>query len=94
MLLLTAHRRENWGKPLENIFRVVKETVDKYENVKVVYPVHKNPVVKEKAYKILGGHERIKLTEPLNVIDFHNIIAKSVFNINRIVGGYKKRPLL
>lgn len=94
MILLTAHRRENWGKPLENIFRAVKETVDKYEDVKVVYPVHKNPVVKEKAYKILGGHERIKLTEPLNVIDFHNIIARAYLILTDSGGIQEEAPSL
>ena len=94
MLLLIAHRRENWGKPLESIFRAVKETVDKYKDVKVVCPVHKNPVVKEKAYKILGGHERIKLTDPLNVIDFHNIIARAYLILTDSGGIQEEAPSL
>ena len=94
MILLTAHRRENWGKPLENIFCAVKATVDKYNDVKVVYPVHKNPIIREAAYKILGNHDRIKLTEPLNVIDFHNIIARAYLILTDSGGIQEEAPSL
>lgn len=94
MLLLTAHRRENWGKPLENIFRAVRATVDRYSDIKVVYPMHKNPLVRDAAYKILGGHKRIYLTEPLNVIDFHNIIARSYLILTDSGGIQEEAPSL
>ena len=74
LLLLTAHRRENLGKPLENIFEAIKEIVEKYDDVKVIYPIHYNPQVREFANKILGEEERVKLIDPLNVVEFHNLI--------------------
>ena len=77
LIVLTAHRRENLGKPLENMFKAIKRIVDEYGDIKVVYPVHKNPLVREAANKILGEDKRIKLIEPLEVIDFHNLLARA-----------------
>lgn len=94
MLLLTAHRRENWGEPLKNIFEAVRAIVDKYEDVKVVYPVHKNPIIRELASEILGNHERIKLTEPLNVVEFHNIIARAYLILTDSGGIQEEAPSL
>lgn len=94
IILLTAHRRENWGQPLENIFEAIREIVDKYQDVKVVYPVHKNPIIKEVAYKILGNHDRIKLTEPLNVVEFHNIIARTYLILTDSGGIQEEAPSL
>ena len=74
---MTAHRRENLGEPMRNMFRAIKRLVDKHEDVQVVYPVHMNPVVRETANDILGDHGRIHLIEPLDVIDFHNVAARS-----------------
>ncbi|OTX91358.1 UDP-N-acetylglucosamine 2-epimerase (non-hydrolyzing), partial [Bacillus wiedmannii] len=77
LVLMTAHRRENLGEPMRNMFRAIKRLVDKHEDVQVVYPVHMNPVVRETANDILGDHGRIHLIEPLDVIDFHNVAARS-----------------
>ena len=72
-ILMTAHRRENLGEPMRNIFEAVRELVDQYEDVQLIYPVHKNPAVREPAYEILGGHPRIFLIEPIAVDDMHNL---------------------
>lgn len=77
LILLTAHRRENLGCVMEGMFRAVKRIVDDNTDVKVIYPVHRNPKVSKTAQKFLGGIERIKLIEPLDVIEFHNFMANS-----------------
>lgn len=77
LILLTAHRRENLGKPMKNMFKAIKRIVNEFNNVKVVYPVHLNPNVRKIANEILGDDERIKLIEPLEVIDFHNFMNKA-----------------
>lgn len=75
-ILMTAHRRENLGKPLEQIFRAVRRIADAFPDVQVVYPVHLNPAVTEPAHAILGGHDRIHLLQPVDVTDLHNLMAK------------------
>ncbi|MCL2311822.1 MAG: UDP-N-acetylglucosamine 2-epimerase (non-hydrolyzing), partial [Firmicutes bacterium] len=77
LIMVTAHRRENLGKPLQNMFLAIKKIVDKYHKIKVIYPVHLNPLIKNTAYKVFGDHERIKLIDPLDVLDFHNFLARS-----------------
>ena len=77
LILLTAHRRENLGEPMRNMFRAIKRIVNEFEGIKVIYPVHLNPKVREVADEILGNDERIKLIEPLEVIDFHNFINRA-----------------
>lgn len=77
LILLTAHRRENLGEPMRNMFRAIKRIVEEFEGIKVIYPVHLNPKVREVADEILGNDERIKLIEPLEVIDFHNFINRA-----------------
>jgi UDP-N-acetylglucosamine 2-epimerase (non-hydrolysing) len=77
MLLLTAHRRENWGAPLENIFSAIIEILERHKELKVIYPVHLNPTVKNCADKILGEHPRVKLTPPVDVIALHNFIRRA-----------------
>ena len=94
LIMLTAHRRENLGKPLENIFNTVKRIIQEYDDVKVVYPVHKNPIIREMADKILGHEDRVKLIEPLEVIDFHNIIAKSYMILTDSGGIQEEAPSL
>lgn len=69
---MTAHRRESQGEPHRHIFRAVKRIADEFEDVAIVYPVHPSPAVKEPAHEILGGHPRIKLIDPLDVVDLHN----------------------
>lgn len=72
LILMTAHRRESQGEPHMNIFRAVKRIADEFEDVAICYPVHLSPAVRESAYETLGGHPRIKLIEPLDVVDLHN----------------------
>ncbi|ULL19507.1 UDP-N-acetylglucosamine 2-epimerase (non-hydrolyzing) [Paenibacillus sp. H1-7] len=73
LVLMTAHRREAQGEPHRQIFRAVRRIADEFEDIAIVYPVHPSPAVKEPAYELLGGHPRIKLIEPLDVFEFHNI---------------------
>ena len=94
IILLTSHRRENIGTPMENIFKAVKKIVEEYENVKVIYPVHKNPKVREIANRILTGNSRIKLIEPLDVIDFHNLMNKSYLILTDSGGIQEEAPSL
>ncbi len=72
MILLTAHRRENLGEPMKNIFKGIRKVLDEVEEIKVIYPIHKNPLVREAADEIFGDCDRVKLIEPLEVFDFHN----------------------
>ena len=77
LILLTAHRRENLGEPMRHIFKAVKRIVEEYPNVKVVYPIHLNPKVREVANEVFEGIDSVRLIEPLEVIDFHNFQNKS-----------------
>ena len=92
LVLLTAHRRENLGEPMRDMFRAIKRLVDKYEDIKVVFPVHKNPIVCELAAEILGDDNRIHLIPPLDVIDFHNIIARSHLILTDSGGVQEEAP--
>ncbi len=94
LIVLTAHRRENLGEPLENMFKAIKRVVEEEKDIKVVYPVHKNPLVQEIAKKILGDNERIKLIEPLEVLDFHNLLAKSYLILTDSGGIQEEAPSL
>ena len=77
LILLTAHRRENLGEPMRHMFKAIKRIVEEFDDVKVIYPVHLNPKVREVADEILGNDDRIRLIEPLEVIDFHNFINRA-----------------
>ena len=77
IILVTAHRRENWGRPLRNICHAIKKIVDEFTDVQIVYPVHYNPVVRNCVYEILGGKRRINLFNPIDVVDMHNAINNS-----------------
>ncbi|MBQ9091231.1 MAG: UDP-N-acetylglucosamine 2-epimerase (non-hydrolyzing), partial [Anaerotignum sp.] len=79
IIAMTAHRRENLGEPLRNICRAVKRLVEEYPDVEVVYAVHKNPAVVEPVHEILGGNDRIHLTDPLDLKDMHNLMCRSFF---------------
>ena len=94
MLLLTAHRRENLGEPMKNIFKAIKKIVDEYNDVKVVYPIHLNPMIREIANDILKDNDRIKIIEPLEVIDFHNFINKSYLILSDSGGIQEEAPSL
>jgi UDP-N-Acetylglucosamine 2-epimerase (EC 5.1.3.14) len=94
MILLTAHRRENLGEPMRNMFRAIRRIVEEFPDVEVVYPVHLNPAVRETAAEILGGHDRIHLIDPLDVIDFHNFIARAHLILTDSGGIQEEAPSL
>lgn len=93
-ILLTAHRRENLGEPMKNMFRAVKRIVTEHDDVQVVYPVHLNPVVRETANDILGDDDRIHLIEPLDVIDFHNFANRAHLILTDSGGVQEEAPSL
>jgi UDP-N-acetylglucosamine 2-epimerase (non-hydrolysing) len=93
-ILLTAHRRENLGEPMRNIFEAIREIVEEFNDVQVVYPVHLNPVVRETAQEILGNHNRIHLIEPLDVIDFHNFASRAYLILTDSGGVQEEAPSL
>ncbi|MEK4538480.1 UDP-N-acetylglucosamine 2-epimerase (non-hydrolyzing) [Peribacillus sp. FSL K6-1552] len=94
MLLMTAHRRENIGKPMEEIFRSVKRLLEDHMHIQVVFPLHKNPVVREIAYRIFGETERLHLIEPLEVLDFHNFAAHAHLILTDSGGVQEEAPSL
>ena len=94
MILLTSHRRENLGEPMENIFRAVRRVAENYPTVKVIYPIHMNPIVRRIAGEILSGCDRIRLIEPLEVFDFHNFIDRSDLVLTDSGGIQEEAPSL
>lgn len=94
MILVTAHRRENIGKPMEEMFKAIRDVVNDNQDVKVIYPIHKNPKVREIANKYLANHEHIRLIEPLDVLDFHNFIKKSYVILTDSGGIQEEAPAL
>lgn len=94
MVLLTAHRRENLGEPMRQMFRAIKRLVDEFTDIQVVYPVHLNPVVRGIANEILGSDPRIHLIEPLEVIDFHNFLSKAHIILTDSGGIQEEAPSL
>ena len=94
LILLTAHRRENLGEPMKHIFRAVKRIVEEYPDVKVVYPIHLNPKVREIANEIFKGIDKVRLIEPLEVIDFHNFQNKSYIILTDSGGIQEEAPSL
>ncbi|MDR0138799.1 UDP-N-acetylglucosamine 2-epimerase (non-hydrolyzing) [Metabacillus idriensis] len=94
MILLTAHRRENLGEPMRNMFRAIKRLITEHDDVQVVYPVHLNPAVREVADEILGNDPRIHLIEPLGVYDFHNFASKAHIILTDSGGVQEEAPSL
>ena len=94
MILLTAHRRENLGEPMRHIFRAIKRVVDEFNDVKVIYPIHMNPKVREVANEVFGDADRVKLIEPLEVFDFHNFQNKSYIILTDSGGIQEEAPSL
>ena len=94
LIMLTAHRRENLGEPMENMFKAIKRVLKEHRNVKVIYPIHKNPRVREVANRIFGDEDRVKLIEPLEVIDFHNFLNKSYLILTDSGGIQEEAPSL
>ena len=94
LILITAHRRENLGEPMKNMFRAIRRVMDEHPDVKAIYPIHMNPVVRETANEILGGDDRIHIIEPLDVLDFHNFEAQSHLILTDSGGIQEEAPSL
>ena len=94
LILLTAHRRENLGDPMRNIFRAIKRIVDEFDDVKVVYPIHMNPKVREVANEVFNECDKVRLIEPLEVFDFHNFQNKSYIILSDSGGIQEEAPSL
>lgn len=94
LILLTAHRRENIGEPLRQIFQAVLRAVEETPDIKVIYPIHMNPAVRKSADAILGNHNRIHIIEPLGVLDFHNFLAHAFLVLTDSGGIQEEAPSL
>ena len=94
LIVLTAHRRENLGEPMRHMFRAIRRIIEKYEDVKVVYPVHLNPLVVQTANEILGDCDRVRLIKPLEVVEFHNLLARSYLILTDSGGIQEEAPSL
>lgn len=94
LILITAHRRENQGEPMRQMFRAIKRIIDETPDVKAVYPIHMNPVVRNTAKEIFGKDENIRIIEPLEVIDFHNLLAHSHLILTDSGGIQEEAPSL
>lgn len=92
--MITAHRRENLGEPMKNMFRAIKRVMDEHKDVKAIYPIHMNPVVRQAANEILGNNDRIHIIEPLDVLDFHNFLNKSYLILTDSGGIQEEAPSL
>lgn len=94
LIIITAHRRENLGEPMHHMFRAIRRIMDEHPDVKAVYPIHMNPVVRAAADKELGGCDRIHIIEPLEVLDFHNFLARSYLILTDSGGIQEEAPSL
>ena len=94
LILLTAHRRENLGAPMHSMFRAIRRIVDEMLDVKVIYPIHMNPVVRKAADEELGNNDSIRIIEPLDVLDFHNFMARSYLILTDSGGIQEEAPSL
>jgi len=92
LILITAHRRENLGVPMRNMFRAIRRVMEEHPEVKAVYPIHINPAVREAAEEILGGDDRIHMIEPLDVLDFHNFLSRSYLILTDSGGIQEEAP--
>ena len=94
LILITAHRRENLGLPMHNMFRAIRRILDEHDDIKAIYPIHMNPAVRTAAKEELGGCENIRIIEPLDVFDFHNFMAKSYLILTDSGGIQEEAPSL
>jgi len=94
LIMITAHRRENLGEPMKNMFRAIRRVMDEHPDVKAIYPIHMNPVVRQTADEILRGEDRIHIIEPLEVLDFHNFLARSYMILTDSGGIQEEAPSL
>ncbi len=92
LIMITAHRRENLGEPMKNMFRAIKRIIEEYDDIKAIYPIHMNPVVRETANEILGDCDRIRIIEPLDVLDFHNFLNASYLILTDSGGIQEEAP--
>ncbi|WP_454383052.1 capsular polysaccharide biosynthesis protein Cps4I [Streptococcus sp. Marseille-Q7156] len=93
-ILITAHRRENLGEPMRHMFRAIRRIIEEYSDVKAIYPIHMNPRVRQIAEEELSGCERIKMIEPLEVLDFHNFLSRSYLILTDSGGIQEEAPSL
>ena len=94
LIMITAHRRENLGEPMRNMFRAIRRVMDEHPDVKAIYPIHMNPVVRQLADEELGSCDRIHIIEPLEVLDFHNFLARSFMILTDSGGIQEEAPSL
>lgn len=94
LIMITAHRRENLGEPMKHMFQAIRRVCDEHPDIKAIYPIHMNPVVRETAREILGDDERIRIIEPLDVLDFHNFLARSYLILTDSGGIQEEAPSL
>ena len=94
LIMITAHRRENLGEPMHNMFRAIRKVMEEHPDVKAIYPIHMNPVVRQAAEEELGGFDRIRIIEPLEVLDFHNFLARSYMILTDSGGIQEEAPSL
>lgn len=94
LIVITAHRRENLGEPMHSMFRAIRRIMDEHSDVKAIYPIHMNPAVREAAQEELGGCDRIHIIEPLEVLDFHNLLARSYLILTDSGGIQEEAPSL
>ncbi|MBQ3156619.1 MAG: UDP-N-acetylglucosamine 2-epimerase (non-hydrolyzing) [Clostridia bacterium] len=94
LILITAHRRENLGEPMKHMFRAIRRVMDEHPDVKAIYPIHMNPQVRQTAAEILGDDDRIHIIEPLDVLDFHNFMARSHLILTDSGGIQEEAPSL
>jgi UDP-N-acetylglucosamine 2-epimerase (non-hydrolysing) len=94
MILVTAHRRENWGEPMERICKALRRIANKFPDVQIVFPMHKNPVVREVAYRVMGDHDRIKLCEPPDYFEFVRLMRDAYLIVTDSGGVQEEAPTL
>lgn len=94
LIIITAHRRENLGEPMRHMFHAIRRIMDEHPDVKAIYPIHMNPIVREEANEELGGCDRIHIIEPLDVVDFHNFLAHSYLILTDSGGVQEEAPSL
>jgi UDP-N-acetylglucosamine 2-epimerase (non-hydrolysing) len=94
LIIITAHRRENLGEPMHHMFKAIRRIVDEHPDIKAIYPIHMNPIVRQEAEEELSGCDRIRIIEPLEVIDFHNFLARSYLILTDSGGIQEEAPSL
>lgn len=94
LILITAHRRENLGEPMRNMFRAIRRVISEYPDIKAIYPIHMNPVVRSTAADIFGNNDRVHIIEPLDVLDFHNFMSRSYMILTDSGGIQEEAPSL